>query len=115
MIGDTTRIMSISIIKFKVQNKNEILKLNNELTHTLSLVTVYFPHSGYKACKLDQFSNEISEFLAANIPAKNNTTIISADINTSIGLHNDKRISFTLSFKYLGSIITSLLNEDAEI
>ncbi len=27
--------------------------------------------------------------------------------------HDDERISFTLNFKYLGSVITLLLNEDA--
>jgi hypothetical protein len=64
-IGDTTRILSISI-RFKTNNS----KLNKELTHTLSLITIYFPHSGYKNYELDQFSNEVSEFLQLTCPRR---------------------------------------------
>lgn len=34
---------------------------------------------------MDQFSDEVSKFLAAILPVKNNTTMVGADINTSIG------------------------------
>lgn len=45
-ISNTTRILSISIM-VEIDNP----KLNENLTHTISLGTVYFPHSGYKNFK----------------------------------------------------------------
>jgi hypothetical protein len=56
-IGNTTRFLSINL-RFKMSEEN----LN--ICHSLSLTTVYFPHSGYKDKELKNFDEDTSNFLS---------------------------------------------------
>jgi exonuclease III len=81
--GNTTRFMALTI-SFEIP-KGELRLNKNVKYHNLVLISCYFPHSGYKENELDSFANDWSEFLSTTANQKNSTTIIGADINSSIG------------------------------
>ena len=81
-IGATTRYMRVDV-KLKLTNSKSKIK-----THTLSLVSSYHPHSGYKTEELDAYNESIADFIDS-IP-KNNTIIMGADLNASISTRKTK-------------------------
>ena len=70
-------------VKLKLTNSKSKIK-----THTLSLVSSYHPHSGYKTEELDAYNESITDFIDS-IP-KNNTIIMGANLNTLIGTRKTK-------------------------
>lgn len=71
-------------IKLKIDNiKNKLIK-----NHALTLISSYFPHSGYKDDELDLFAESFVQFYSSSAPIKNATIIVGADINASIGNRN---------------------------
>jgi hypothetical protein len=77
--GNTTRFLSINL-RFKPTEESP------KASHNLCLTTLYFPHSGYKEKEIDQFNNNVSNFLSNILSSKNTTPIIGADTHSSIGV-----------------------------
>ena len=75
-------------VKLKLINIKSKIK-----THTLCLVSNYHPHSGYKDDELDAYIQDITDFIDA-IP-KNNTIIIGANLNASIGIRTTQMKTMT--------------------
>ena len=87
-VGDTTRILSISMRFELTSSTNKGTKKKNNTNSSFSnlcLTTIYFPHSGYKENEIEMFNTEVSSYLANILSRRNTTHIIGADTNASIG------------------------------
>jgi hypothetical protein len=94
------------IVFFVFQNRNE-------LYDAVGILNNHFSRFGLKMPLGPSASRSKSEemFFAASLKEAKMQTELSEDLM----LHDSSRIHFTNSFKYLGLIITLLLNKDSKI
>jgi hypothetical protein len=78
-VGNTTRFLSVNL-QFRTSEK----KL--ESYHSLCLTSIYFPHSGYRDQDIENFNNDVSDFLSSILSKNNTTHIIGADTNSFVGI-----------------------------
>lgn len=99
---------------FYVDDSFFVFQSRDELCNAISKLDKHFSRFGL-TMHLDSYTakskSEVMFFPASLKQAKSLSTLLLEDII----LLNDNRIHFASKYKYLGSIITPLLNEDTEI
>ncbi len=99
---------------FYVDDSFFVFQSRDELCNAISKLDKHFSRFGltmHLGSDTAKSKSEVMFFPASLKQAKSLSTLLLEDII----LPNDNRIHFASKFKYLGSIITPLLNEDAEI